>query len=357
MSTRRCYFVYLLSWNAARRKLDKKPVGSPAAASMTFIEAHAEAMRYRAQGQSATVGMWIAGDSGLFFLDIDSLPGEFVADERAQQLTAMFPGAFCEWSSGKRGLHIVGRMTTPMLHCNRNDTHKLEFYVENRGIALNIDMQPTGSMDSTHDIAPLVAAYFPPRIAQAATSGVRPEWRGPADDAVLIERMLNARQSAASAFGGKLSLQQLWSGECEHNSEADMALRVHGGQAHNFASAVQFLACVGVAMQQDSSGHRLAELKPTTIQQPGQPMRVRTLTTPFVGAPVHMQRQRGRGFRQRLHAREHSANGFSSARVNVCTRCAQITASQCVPTGIGAANLTRATAQHVKNFHRTVSNQ
>jgi hypothetical protein len=57
----------------------------------------------------------------------------------------------------------------------------------------------------------------------------RPEWRGPADDDALIERMLAARQSAAAAFGGKPSLQQLWRGEvgADDRSTADMALASH----------------------------------------------------------------------------------------------------------------------------------
>src|SRR5690606_6953681 len=57
--------------------------------------------------------------------------------------------------------------------------------------------------------------------------GVRPEWRGPADDDVLLERALNARVSADAAFGGKATFAKLWRGECELNSEHDMALAAH----------------------------------------------------------------------------------------------------------------------------------
>lgn len=221
------FFVYLLTWNTTRGKYDKKPVGSPSAANMTYAQAHAETMRLRATGQPSTVGMWITPDSGLFFLDIDTLPDEYRLDARAQQLLAMFPGAFVEWSTGKRGLHIVGKMTTPVLHSSRNDSSHLEFYTAERGIALNIDATPTGSMDSAHDVSALVAQYFPPRDVPADSGERRPEWRGPADDDALIERMLAARVSAAAAFGGKASLPQLWRGEAARNSESDMALASH----------------------------------------------------------------------------------------------------------------------------------
>ena len=219
------YFVYLLDWDAARGKFTKKPMGSPAAACMTYAQAHAEAMRQRGNGQGATVGLWIARDSGLFFVDIDSLPGDFTPDARATELLAMFPGAFVEWSSGRKGLHIVGTLAQPVEHSSRNEPLHLEFYTAERGIALNIDAQPTGSMDTVHDVGVLVARYFPPR---ALSDGmVRPEWRGPADDDELIRRALAARESAAVVLGGKASFAQLWRGEVEPNSEHDAALAAH----------------------------------------------------------------------------------------------------------------------------------
>jgi hypothetical protein len=221
------FFVYLLAWNPARGKWDKKPVGSPAAASMTYAQAHAESMRQRGNGLHATAGLWITPGSGLFFLDIDALPNEYTLDARAQQLLTLFPGAFVEWSTGKRGLHIVGRMATQVPHSSRNDPLHLEFYTGERGIALNIDATPSGSMDSPHDVRALVAQYFPPREAATTSGAVRPEYSGPADDAVLIERMLAARVSAAATFGGKVSLPQLLRGECERSSENDAALASH----------------------------------------------------------------------------------------------------------------------------------
>ncbi|MDH5824326.1 AAA family ATPase [Luteimonas sp. RD2P54] len=221
------FFVYLLTWNAERGKYDKRPVGSPAAAGMTYPQAHAETIRLRAGGQLATVGLWLTAESGLFFLDIDALAADYTPDARAQQLLAMFPGAFVEWSSSRRGLHIVGRLVAPVLHSSRNDAMHLEFYTSERGIALNIDAEPAGSMDSAHDLGRLVTEFFPPRTVATVSGERRPEWRGPADDDELIRRMLAARVSAAVAFGGKVSPQQLWDGQAEKNSNNDAALASH----------------------------------------------------------------------------------------------------------------------------------
>lgn len=221
------FFVYLLAWNESRGKFDKKPIGSPANAGLTYAQAYTEAMRLRSTGQQATVGLWITADSGLFFLDIDALPAEYTADTRAQNLLAALPGAFVEWSVGRRGLHVLGRMTTPVLHSSRDDAQHLEFYTSERGCALNIDATPTGSIDTSHDVSGIVSQFFPPRSTVAATGERRTEWRGPADDDELVRRMLAARVSAESAFGGKASISQLWSGEVERNSNNDAALALH----------------------------------------------------------------------------------------------------------------------------------
>lgn len=221
------FFVYLLAWNDSRGKYDKKPVGSPATANMTYAQAHAEVMRLRATGRQATVGLWITADSGLFFLDIDALPADYTADARAQQLLAAFPGAFVEWSVGRRGLHVLGRMAVPVPHSSRDDSRHLEFYTADRGCALNIDAAPSGCIDTTHDVSAVATQFFPPRAVVGATGERHPDWRGPTDDDELIRRMLAARVSADAAFNGKASLSQLWSGETEKNSNNDAALASH----------------------------------------------------------------------------------------------------------------------------------
>lgn len=216
------FFVYLLTWDAEKAKYAKRPDRPIATASMTFRDAYAEAMRVRASGQHATVGMRI--DDGLFFVDVDKLPGDYTLDDRAREVLAMFPGCFTEWSSGKRGLHIVGRLAAPIAHGCKNTAHQLELYTRDRGIALNVDAQPSGSMGTVADVSQLVARYFPPPpplpLAEPSASN------GMSDDG-LIAKALAARSSAASVFGGRASFAQLWRGEADKNSENDAALACH----------------------------------------------------------------------------------------------------------------------------------
>lgn len=67
-----------------------------------------------------------------------------------------------------------------------------------------------------------------------------PEWSGPTDDDELLQRLLNAPQSAAAAFGSRASFRDLWEGNVEalgkafpdsheayNASEADAALVAH----------------------------------------------------------------------------------------------------------------------------------
>lgn len=180
------------------------------------------------------VGFWMTRAAGVWFLDMDKCVNAGVVAPFAMQLVEAFPGAMVEFSSSGKGLHVIGSGPVPANHRNKPERGvkdalapiELEFYTEGRGIAFGLTGEAQGCADTRLDVMPLCAAYFPPR-PERDTEGVRPEWRGPADDDVLIERFLNARQSAAAAFGGKAGLPQLWRGECAHDSESDMALASH----------------------------------------------------------------------------------------------------------------------------------
>jgi hypothetical protein len=176
------------------------------------------------------LGFWLTADSGYWFLDLDKAKD----NNFAYQMVGAFNGCFVEWSSSGKGLHVIGRYAgaMPAHRCKPPREIKqqlapleLEFYHDGRGIAFGLSGEAAGSVDTQADIHALVERYFPPR--EVADNGARVEWRGPADDDVLIERMLNARVSAAVTFGGKVGLPALWKGECERNSEHDMALASH----------------------------------------------------------------------------------------------------------------------------------
>jgi KaiC/GvpD/RAD55 family RecA-like ATPase len=119
----------------------------------------------------------------------------------------------------------------------------LEFYTEARFIALTGNVL-AGDAGTVHDaaIAHLVATCFPPREVVTAEVGEGPcaEWRGPADDEVLIARMLRST-SAAATFGDRASFADLWTanvpklsavypdggGRAFDASQADAALAQH----------------------------------------------------------------------------------------------------------------------------------
>ncbi len=231
------WFLWKLEWDGAEAKYRKTPCaidGSSLARGEEKQFASYEAARAALAVLPATaestyaLGFWLTADCGYWFFDIDKCGNPL--SEFAAGMVAAFPGALCEWSSSRKGIHIIGRGTVPPHRCR--DAHKLgmEFYTQDRGIAFGLDGVASGSADSCHDaqVAALVERFFPPRAANEPGEGPRSEWRGPADDEALIARMLAARPSAEAAFGGKVPLARLWSGvDVERESGADMALASH----------------------------------------------------------------------------------------------------------------------------------
>ena len=242
------WFIWRLEWSAANGKYDKTPcypAGGPhrmdaslPANWMTYDTACIALTKLtKTQEVTYALGFWLTRESGYWLLDLDNATGpDGKLQPFAEQLVAAFPGAFIEWSSSRKGVHIIGRGTAP-LHRTRPTTEvraalapmDMEFYTQNRGIAFGLTGEADGSADVPYDMTQLCAAYFPPGLdAQAGEfSTPRADWRGPADDDELIRRALNARSGASVVFGGKASFGQLWRGEVEQTSEHDMALASH----------------------------------------------------------------------------------------------------------------------------------
>lgn len=242
------YFIYRLEWDAEENKYAKWPckwddpdkrldVKQPHnRMSLEQAQAVLQHLPCPPQPEAFALGRWLDGADGTFLLDLDHVIDKTtgVITERARSVLAMFPGAFVEYSSSGDGLHIIGRVDRSVLPPHRNKTPKewdfdYEFYTIDRGIALTFNVMQAGDMaaDCTAALLQLVPAYFPPRTVGEGTDTRRADWRGPEDDDELIRRMLASRGSAAVALGGKISVQQLWEGDCEHNSENDMALASH----------------------------------------------------------------------------------------------------------------------------------
>lgn len=227
------WFLWRLVWNEAKQKYEKTPCplnGAEARidASLPHNWSSYESAR-AALREGFALGFWMTADCGYWFLDIDNcIDAQGVMTDLAAGMLAAFPGALQEFSSSRRGVHVIGRFggAVPAHSCRHNP---MEFYTAERGIAFGLDGIATGSADAVYDegVACLVRDWFPPKLVAEGGWTRRSEWRGPEDDDELVRRMLASRPSAAAVFGGKASVQQLWAGEVEKNSEHDMALCAH----------------------------------------------------------------------------------------------------------------------------------
>lgn len=248
MRSLRQWFIWRLEWDESAGKYQKTPCALDGSVYRVDASLPSNWHDYHAAVSAAVflnasdacigrtlhyaLGFWLTEECGYWFFDLDKVStGDGVLSEFAAQMVAAFPSALMEWSSSRKGIHIIGRGAVGP-HRSR-DVHKLglEFYTSGRGIAFGLDGQAQGSADADYSaqVQALVDAYFPPRAVGDAGEGARAEWRGPVDDEVLIAKMLSARISAGAAFGGKLSLAQLWAGDVpeDQRSNADMALASH----------------------------------------------------------------------------------------------------------------------------------
>lgn len=183
----------------------------------------------------------------MFCLDIDgALQPDNTWSQTALTVLAALPGAAVEVSQSGRGLHVWGVCYPMPEHACKNIALGLELYHDGRFIAL-------GRPDAVGDAVTDCSAVMPGVIAQwftpSVTAGALPaewtdvpcaEWRGPADDAELIRRLMASR---GNPFGGKATVQDLWTCNTEvlgraypsqgvdpfDRSSADAALASHLG--------------------------------------------------------------------------------------------------------------------------------
>lgn len=232
------WFLFRLTMNAETRKYDKRPC--PLDGASRNIDASktdnwntyaAACDALAALGAGYALGYWLCADSGYFFFDLDYVFIDDKLTENASGMLNAFHGCLTEWSSSGKGLHIIGRAKVPP-HATRppQDVRdagcNYELYSNGRGICFGTTGIASGSADkdATPTIELLVGSYFPPRSVAASC-----EITGPVGltDEELIQRALDAKPSAAVAFGAKASFSKLWHGEVEKNSEADAALASH----------------------------------------------------------------------------------------------------------------------------------
>jgi len=227
------WFLYRLEWDEAAQKYKKQPCSMDGqqwpVSAPSVMSTHAVAVDALTRlGQGYVLGFWFTASDPYFLFDLDKVIAGGVVTAHAQEMLTYFKGAMVEKSSSGTGLHIIGRYSgTLPPHRNKSPKEQglnYEFYCQDRGVAFGYDEYGNADHDCTALLAQMLPTYFPPRPVGEAGSVRRTEWRGPEDDDVLIARMLGAKQSAAVVAGGGVGLQRLWAGECEKNSESDMAL-------------------------------------------------------------------------------------------------------------------------------------
>lgn len=201
-------------------KMDKFPISPHTLATCSAMDpahfASLETCRAMAAAGLADGVAWSVAWP-YYFLDID---GAARGDEWAPiagQLVGLFPGAYGEISQSGTGMHVIGKYTgaEPEHCCRVNEYHgvDLELYTSGRFCALTFNGGGDPETDGTASLDWLVKNVFVPKdTAQPGdwTEGPCPEWDGPTDDDELIALMLNAKGSAAAAFGGKATIRDLW---------------------------------------------------------------------------------------------------------------------------------------------------
>jgi putative DNA primase/helicase len=196
-------------------------------------------------GNEYGVGFVLTAPSKLFCLDIDDcLQPDGQWSPLARQMCELFHGAAVEVSQSGRGLHIWGAYTGDMpLHGCKDGALRMELYTEKRFIALGRAESALGdsALDCTGQLHVLIAAHFQPAAqqcdAQEWTTSPCADWRGPADDHVLLDRAMASR-SANSAFSNKARFVDLFQANTDVLTEAFPAER----RAYDASSADAALA-------------------------------------------------------------------------------------------------------------------
>lgn len=115
------------------------------------------------------VGLWITADLNLFFLDIDKLPADYTLDDTATALLQKFPGCMVEWSSSRRGVHVLGTYNGNVEHSKKPTGTRLELYTDERGIAL-ADTASGSADTNAHDaLLTVIDRHFKPRTTATNT--------------------------------------------------------------------------------------------------------------------------------------------------------------------------------------------
>lgn len=231
------WFIWHLQWDAEEQKYIKQPWldgrypinAGDASKWRDYDTVAAEVRQLRAnlvEGSPITyvMGFRLTEGCGYFLYDLDKCVKDDVPNELTQMQINAFPGAMLEFSSSRRGIHIIG-MCSEIKHRSMFKELNWEFYTDNRGIAFGLDGKAWGCADTNCDAAvvPMVEKYFKPLPVNEGGQRAL-EWRGPEDDDELLARIYRASPSASVAFNGVVSTRQMMEGPVDTTSENDARL-------------------------------------------------------------------------------------------------------------------------------------
>lgn len=177
-----------------------------------WMEVDAAAAYADMMGANYGVGFVFTAGDPFFFIDIDNCADAGGWSPTAQALMQRFAGAAIEVSVSGTGLHIIGCGTAPSPRKKKYGAW-FDLYTEDRFVALT-GAQAGGEVWSDHTpaLVQLVTDYLQPDTATTAVEwGDKYDagWRGPEDDADLVQRAISS-QSGMQAFGNRASFVQLW---------------------------------------------------------------------------------------------------------------------------------------------------
>lgn len=262
------FIIWQAVWDAEKQKYKKIPKDACTLQSISpidplqWLDAQTAIALRNMLGDDFGIGFVFTENDPFWFLDIDNCLTENGWSELAQNLVASFPGAAVEVSYSQKGLHIFGTGMVPEHGC-KNIQYGLEFYHKDRFVALT-GTNAAGGITTDHsvNIAHLINNFFPPTEFDLndplswTTSPVE-EWDGPEDDEVLLQKMLNSRQSAKAIFEGRASFRDLWEGNVEKLTASYPDSFGHRGFDHSHADAA---LCLSLAFWTGKNCERMDRL-------------------------------------------------------------------------------------------------
>jgi putative DNA primase/helicase len=215
LGERRCFILARLV-PRADGSVDKVPVnveGQPVSAldPANWMTGRDAALRASVLG--CGVGLVITESGGLACVDIDKAWDGRAWAPHVSTILGQFPGAYVEVSQSGQGLHVIFACKPVPSHKTRNAALHLECYTRSRFIYLTgTHARGDARLDMTPQLVQFIAQHFGPADTGDAsewTDSPVPEWRGPGDDAELIQRALRSN-SAQAVWGSRASFADLW---------------------------------------------------------------------------------------------------------------------------------------------------